>query len=97
MEQEVKLTSKGQLTIPKKIRDKLGLKAGDFLEAQVKEGKIVLKPLPYKNADRVFREYVAGEGENAPGLKQVRETAGKLKTDTTFLVRKIRDEESNDD
>jgi len=97
VEHEIKMTSKGQLTIPKEIRDKLGLKAGDFLRAQVEKGKILLKPLPYKNADRIFREYVAGEGRNAPGLERVRETTGKLKTDTASLVRKIRDEESADD
>ena len=48
MEYEIKMTSKGQLTIPKEIRDKLGLKAGDFLRAQVEKGHILLKPLPYK-------------------------------------------------
>ena len=28
----VKITSKGQLTLPKELREKLGLKPGDYLE-----------------------------------------------------------------
>jgi hypothetical protein len=53
--------------------------------------------LPYKNADRIFREYVAREGKNAPGLAQVREKTEKLKIDTASLVRRVRDEESAGD
>ncbi len=33
-----KVTSKGQLTIPKKVRDKLGIKTGDALRFEEKEG-----------------------------------------------------------
>jgi len=97
VEYEIKMTSKGQLTIPKEIRDKLGLKAGDFLRAQVEKGHILLKPLPHKNADRIFKEYVAREGKNAPGLAQVREKTEKLKIDPASLVRRVRDEESAGD
>lgn len=39
------LTSKGQTTIPKKIRDELGLKPGDKLEFYLEEeGRVVLRP-----------------------------------------------------
>jgi antitoxin PrlF len=33
-----KVTSKGQLTIPKEVRDKLGIKTGDTLRFEEKEG-----------------------------------------------------------
>ena len=39
------LTSKGQTTIPKKIRDLLNLKPRDRLFYLVEEGKVILKPL----------------------------------------------------
>lgn len=39
-----KLTSKGQTTIPKKIRDRLGLKSGDRLMFSIENGQIVIRP-----------------------------------------------------
>lgn len=36
------LTSKGQLTLPKEIRDRLGLKEGDRLRVIAEEGRIIL-------------------------------------------------------
>ncbi len=38
------LTSKGQLTLPKDVRDDLGLKAGDKLDILKEDGKYVLRP-----------------------------------------------------
>ena len=37
------LTSKGQTTIPKLIRDELGLKAGDKLVFRIENGQIVIR------------------------------------------------------
>jgi AbrB family looped-hinge helix DNA binding protein len=39
------LTSKGQTTIPKEIRQFLGLKPKDRLFFLIEDGKVVLKPL----------------------------------------------------
>ena len=38
------LTSKGQMTLPKEIRDQLGLKAGDQLEVTIQDRHIVMVP-----------------------------------------------------
>ncbi len=39
------ITSKGQITIPKKIRDKMGLQAGDVLSFDIESGdKITIRP-----------------------------------------------------
>ena len=37
------VTSKGQVTIPKAVRDLLGLKAGSKVEFKASDGQIVLK------------------------------------------------------
>lgn len=44
------LSSKGQLVIPLEIRRRLGLKAGDRLDCNVLEGKIVLEPRSMEGA-----------------------------------------------
>ena len=48
------LTTKGQVTVPKKVRDSLHLRAGDKLEFIVtKDGRAILKPVT-KKVDDVF-------------------------------------------
>jgi AbrB family looped-hinge helix DNA binding protein len=37
-----KVTSKGQITIPKRVREALGLKAGSRVEFAIEEGRAVL-------------------------------------------------------
>jgi AbrB family looped-hinge helix DNA binding protein len=38
------MTSKGQLTLPKEIRERLKLKAGDRLDVATEDGRIVMTP-----------------------------------------------------
>ena len=38
------ITSKGQLTLPKEIRERLKLKAGDRLDVATEDGRIVMTP-----------------------------------------------------
>jgi len=38
------ISSKGQITVPIKVRQRLGLKAGDHVEFVFEEGRTVLKP-----------------------------------------------------
>jgi len=40
----VQVKAKAQITIPAKIRKLLGIKKGDYLEADVKENRIILTP-----------------------------------------------------
>jgi len=58
------LTSKGQLTIPKAIRDRMGLKPGDVLEFD--------EHVTYLKAQRVFDEKrmrsVVGRGRKGNGI-----------------------------
>jgi len=52
-----RLTSKGQVTIPKRVRDYLGLKPGSTVRFEVKgDGQVLLKtdePRPPGPADRI--------------------------------------------
>jgi AbrB family looped-hinge helix DNA binding protein len=42
------LTKKSQVTIPKKIRDALGVGPGDQVRFEVKKGKVMVLPVPSK-------------------------------------------------
>ncbi|NOX63087.1 MAG: AbrB/MazE/SpoVT family DNA-binding domain-containing protein [Chloroflexi bacterium] len=42
----VTLSSKGQLVIPKPIREALGLQSGVRLEVRLEKGRIILEPRP---------------------------------------------------
>jgi AbrB family looped-hinge helix DNA binding protein len=61
---EVKLSSKGQIVIPKEVREKLGLKAGDKIKLEVEEGRRVIiqpsvkppKDVFVKAGDRLIEE-----------------------------------------
>jgi AbrB family looped-hinge helix DNA binding protein len=41
---QTRISSKGQVVLPGPIRRKLGLRAGDSLDAAVKNGQIILSP-----------------------------------------------------
>ena len=44
------MTRKYQVTIPKKIREKLGIKIGDRLLVKIEDDKIILEPIKPKDA-----------------------------------------------
>jgi AbrB family looped-hinge helix DNA binding protein len=54
----VKLSSRHQVVIPKKVRKRLGLHAGDQLVVEVEGEKVVLHPRP-KN----YTDYMLGLGK----------------------------------
>ncbi|HUX76056.1 MAG TPA: AbrB/MazE/SpoVT family DNA-binding domain-containing protein [Anaerolineae bacterium] len=53
----VKLSSKGQLVIPKPIREALGLRRGTRFHVQVDRGRIILEPQTASPADALYGKY----------------------------------------
>lgn len=47
----VQVKKKAQITIPLKIREAVGIDEGDMLDVEVKDKKIVLKPVKRKKAE----------------------------------------------
>ena len=50
---KIKVTSKGQVTIPKDVREKMGIKPGDYLEIkEAKEGYIIKKKIDKEKLEK---------------------------------------------
>ena len=61
-----KITRNYQVSIPKKIRDALGLQEGDFMEIEARDGEIVMVPKKLIDADQAWfwtPEWQEGERE----------------------------------
>ena len=72
------LTSKGQLTLPKRIRDALGLRPGDELLVELEEGRVVLTPRRRYRADELDR-LIPHAKKAFPGFARGEETALKAR------------------
>jgi len=51
-----RLSSKGQIVIPKEVRESLGLERGTEFHVQVEAGRIVLQPIGPSVAARIRKE-----------------------------------------
>ncbi len=90
---KIKITSKGQITIPIEMREKLEIKEGMYLSGYIKDNSIVLKPLP-EDGDKVkLIDYAYMESKNSVGLSKVREMAKDFNFDMSKQVREIREKE----
>jgi AbrB family looped-hinge helix DNA binding protein len=50
---EVKITSKGQLTLPKRLREKLAISKGSKVILEIREQEIALRPRKFSIVDKL--------------------------------------------
>ena len=81
-----KITAKGQVTIPKEIREALGVDAGDSVQFVVEANQTLLRPIKKRNLTDYYGVF-AVDKEN-PTAKRVRELASSFFGDD--LVREIK-------
>ena len=62
---EARLSTKGQIVLPVKVRQRLGLRPGDTVDVQVDEGKVVLTPSP---KDDLVPEIVVDPATGLPAI-----------------------------
>ncbi len=76
------VTSKGQVTIPKAIRERLGLSEGDTLEFSIDDsGRIVARPTPRREGVcGVLREFAPEQPVTVDAMNDAvrRRAAGKV-------------------
>lgn len=51
---EAIVAERGQFTIPKKIRDQLGIAAGTVLEISAEDGRLIARKKPRSGVDSVY-------------------------------------------
>ncbi|MBN1139294.1 MAG: AbrB/MazE/SpoVT family DNA-binding domain-containing protein, partial [Anaerolineae bacterium] len=82
MEQLVKVTRGGQVTIPADLRRQAGIEIGDYVEMRMVEGRLVLVPKQLIDKDQTWfwtEEWQAVEREAEDDLR-----AGRLKAFDTL-------------
>jgi len=81
-----KITSKGQITVPKEVREALGVGTGDRLHFTVGDGQAVVTPI----RKRKLSDFVGiFADDNNPAVKHVRELAAQYSGQE--LVKKIKE------
>lgn len=80
------LTSKGQITLPKEIRDRLGLNAGSMLDFQVAHDNTITARQVLPDARRI-RGLLKSPHASPPSMQQVDEAVSKLLRDKHRVAR----------
>ena len=68
-----KVTSKGQITIPKEVRDILGVSGGDKILFEKKDGEVAIKKVPKNSIFSVLDEAIPLRKETSAILRSIRD------------------------
>lgn len=89
---KVKVTSKGQVTIPGALRKKLQIKEGDYLDASIQNGGLLLKPSPSQTSSEIIKDYCSTFNDQKADLEQTRRILSKVPFSLSERVSKLREE-----
>ncbi len=73
----VRMSTRGRLTIPKKIRDKIGLKPGDRVTFIAKEGFLLMQPVQGDLKDQMGSADVEGQQDFEKIREETKKSRGK--------------------
>lgn len=86
----VKVTSKGQVTLPRALREKLNIVEGIYLEATIYQNGILLKPV--SNSSHIIREHCRQYRCSEAELQKTRQILSKVPYSLSEQNRKMREE-----
>jgi AbrB family looped-hinge helix DNA binding protein len=98
----VKIMAHGQITIPKKIRDTLGIKKGDLAEAEILGDQVVITPKklvkqkalveqqPPKTGAEVIKEMAIDKRPLAEGFRKLMDRMG-IPEKPTMTLKELRE------
>ena len=72
----VKVTSKGQITLPRELRSKLNIEEGTYLDASILQNGILLKPV--RDGNQLVQEYCQKYGSESGDLNKARQILKKI-------------------
>ncbi|MHB1275606.1 MAG: AbrB/MazE/SpoVT family DNA-binding domain-containing protein [Candidatus Humimicrobiaceae bacterium] len=91
---KIKVTSKGQITIPRALREEIKIREGMYLNGYIKDGNLVLRPLPQDSDKIKLINYAYKESRDSIGISKVREMTGDFNLNMSKQVREIREQEA---
>ena len=91
--ERIKITAKGQITLPKSLREKLKLKKGDYLDSFIHQNSLILKPVPQRTGKEILLEYCRRQGNRRISLEQARRILARVPFSLAERVRKLREQE----
>jgi AbrB family looped-hinge helix DNA binding protein len=74
----VKVTSKGQITLPQNMRQTLGIKEGDYLDVLMQGNTLLLKPSPKDNSTQLLMEHSTKYCTGNASLEKARKVLSKI-------------------
>lgn len=94
-EQIVRVQAKGLVTIPKRLRDKIGLRENGLARIKKEGGRLILEPVnvinypirEYSESEEEIKEFIAADERETVGLLKLK---GSLKSDIKASHRQIR-------
>jgi len=92
----VKITAKGQITLPKNLRETLKVSEGDYLEAYLRGNELVLKPEPRQSGREMLIEYAQANSGNRVCLEEARRILAGLPFSMDDRVRELREKGRSD-
>ncbi len=74
----VKVTSKGQITLPKSLRKQLNIKEGDYLDVSIHSNNLLLKPVPSQDGTKIIKELCKQYCSDRTTLEETRQILKKI-------------------
>jgi AbrB family looped-hinge helix DNA binding protein len=88
----VRVLRGGQVTLPAEVRQKLKLAAGDYLEAEVVERGVLLKPVSVVERDQALEQMFAAKARVRPTPEQARKSPEEQEREIFEEVKAMRRE-----
>lgn len=89
-----KVTAKGQITLPKAVRERLFFQTGDYLEMEIQDHELVIRSAPRRNDALLLRDYSAPYAAKAADLQDLRKRLANLPISLEAEVRAGREEKT---